>query len=155
MSDLLVDLRDHLVAEGVVRRPRETEPAGAPPLWLPALGGRLRAPGEPTGATGDQAIEVGDTAVLGARLVTGIPSRRFEKFMRTRIVRIRLRVTQVTIAEALEERLIASLVDRRDWWMASRKVIESLEYLPMRPAGEDNAALDFLADYSFQVYTDQ
>lgn len=143
MATLLEDLRDHLVAHGIVRRPRETLPAGRPPMWLEPRNG-IPAPGE-----GQNATEVGSDAVVGAYVSGGIATDRHEGFLRIDGIDIHLRTRTAPIALELEAQIRAALNDRRHWTMGSRTVEESLQFRPLQRLGSGDHGFDWVTEYLF------
>lgn len=140
---LLPALRDHLVAQGIVRVPGIA--GAAPPLWLEPPGG-APAPGE------GQPLTCGVDAVVRADITGGIPPGRYGSWGRRPIVSIRFRVLDPERAHELEAAIRAQLNDRRNWLMAGLQVIESMVWREIQPVGSDGQVLDFLAGYLFQIY---
>lgn len=145
--DLLTEIRDYLVAQGVARLP---DVAGSlPPLW--------RAPREGVPAPGDKpvkgnATQVGDPVVLGLFLSGGIAARPYESQWRTRTVDLRIRARtgkQVTDLEAVVTPL---LIDKRDWMMGDQYVIESGQWRSLSPVTIDSQGYDFIVAYWFQTF---
>lgn len=118
MADLLQSFRDHLIANGIARKPSVA--GSAPPMWLERKQG-VPAPGE-----GDNATEIGATLVLGAFMATGIPPRPYEGFIRTDGVQLILRADNASRLRPLEEAIRELVNDRRDFILGSGLWIESM-----------------------------
>lgn len=149
MAELLTSLRDHLIAEGVVRDPRV---AGAePPLWRePRLG--VPAPGEyPPNSKNDD--EVGPDAVLGAFNADDVPPAPYNAGRRIDLVDVRIRTKTAPSAHELEEQLRAALIDRRNWSMAGLTIIECLAHRGLQPLGSDEQSYDWVCSYAFERYS--
>ena len=146
---LLVALRDQLVSDGIVRSPGT--PGALPPLWIqPRLG--VPAPGEtPSGGT---AAQSGDP-VAGAFISGGFPVARFESAWRRPTVEVRIRASKAPAAEDLGEAILAATIDRTDWLMGSRHIIESQMWRPLTPAGSDEQGFDYLLAVAFEIYAPQ
>lgn len=141
---LLNAVRDHLVAQAVVRKPSVA--GGLPPLWLePRLG--TPAPGE-----GNNPVEVGSTIVLAAYQTGGIASPPYESFRRRDIVEFRLRSSTAPVALTTEQALRANLADKRNWTMGGLQVIESSEWRALSRLGSDEQGFEFLVAYLFETF---
>jgi len=140
-SNLLEALRDHLVAAGVVRPPRA--PGALPPMWLDPRAG-APAPGE-----GDAADAA---AVLAAFPTGGIPARPYESFLRTDGIDVWIRAVSGPVALDLEAQLRGELVDRRDFDLATMRIVECREWRPMQRLGSDAQAYTYVCSYLFQRY---
>lgn len=146
MADLLTHLRDHLVAQGLVRRPDETMPAGAPPLWLEPRDG-VPAPGE-----GQNPTERGPDVVLGAFRGGGIPARPFESSLREDVVEIRIRARLAPMASAIEAQLRPALIDRRNFQLGAETVIDCEEWRALQPLGAGRQGFTYVWSLIFQRY---
>ena len=144
--DLLVNLRAYLVAEDLVRIPREPLPAGRPPLWLEPRDG-VPAPGE-----GKKAVEIDEDLVLGADRGVGLTPKPYEAWLRDDMVDVTFRAREAWLTVALEEELRARLVDRRDWQMAGLHVIESQLWRPLAPIKRNDQAFTHRCSFHFQLY---
>jgi hypothetical protein len=149
MTRLLNALKTHLISEGIVRDPRT---AGMlPPLWRqPKLG--TPAPGEVpiNGAL----VEAGDP-VAAAFISGGFPIARYESAWRRPTVEIRIRSSKAPEGENLGERILAATIDRTDWVMGGRRIIESQMWRPLSPAGSDEYGFEFLLAIAFELYAPQ
>lgn len=143
--DLLSSLRTYLADEGLVRVP--TDSGSEPPMWLEPRDG-VPAPGE-----GNKVSERGDTLVIGAFDVGGIPPRPYESFKRTDFIDIWMRSTTAKVARDFEVDLRAALADKRNWDMAGLTVIESLIFRDKQRLGSSPQAFDFVTEYSFERYS--
>lgn len=143
-TDLLDALRDHLVAQGIVRVPRQ---AGAePPLWLEPKEG-VPAPGE-----GGSGAEIGSTVAAAFR-TGGVPFERAGgPFIRRVTVDIRIRSLKPPDAYALDSALYRELHDRQAWDMGALTVIESLQARELQRLGSDAQGFDFVTEYLFECY---
>lgn len=140
---LLVAMRAHLVADGVVRVPRVA--GSAPPLWLQPRDG-VPAPGE------GNPTERDDDAVLGAFVTGGIPPRPYESMLRKTIVDLHIRTRTPSGAIELDAALAASLIDRRNWLMDDMRIVESLQWRALQPLGSDAQGFTFVVAYVFETY---
>lgn len=147
MTDLLSELRNHLVAQGIVRRPSVA--GGLPPFWLePQMG--VPAPGE-----GKNPVEIGDTLVAGAFLTGGIAPGPFGSWVRKPIVDIRLRArgaTAVQDVQSVELAISKALIDRRDWTMGAMYVVEAEQWRALSRLGSDKQGWEFVVAYVFELY---
>jgi hypothetical protein len=143
-GDLLTNLRDHLIAAGIVRKPST---AGAsPPLWLePRLG--TPAPGE-----GSNPTEIGDP-VLGAFLTGGFaPIPYMGSWMRQPIVQINLRGNSPQTIQMTELAITKELIDKRDYMLSTQYVIESEQWQPLQRVGSDEQGFEYTVAYWFELY---
>jgi hypothetical protein len=145
---LLQHLRDYLVAQGLVRDPRANTPA-LPPMWLEPRNG-TPAPGEPEGATGNRAVEVGQDLVVAAFPVKPFPSRRHEGFIRKDAIELILRARLAEHALGFEPGLRAALHDKRGWDMAGMRIEETLETQGLTPLARGAQGFTYTLEYSFE-----
>jgi hypothetical protein len=144
MGDLLNDMRDHLIAQGLVRRPRDATP-DAPPLWLEPREG-VPAPGEGQNATSAaRTPSWGPTCRAGSR-----PARSSRRSADT--VDIWLRTTSAARAAELQAQLRAALIDQRNWQMAGQLVIDCEEWRPLQRLGSDAQGYTFVWSPIFWLY---
>lgn len=145
MPNLLSALRDHLVAQGIVRKPSV---AGAlPPLWLePALG--TPGPGE-----GNNPTEIGSDLVLGAFLTGGFAPPPYGSFLRKPIVDIRIRALKdkAYLAEQIELAITKALIDRRDFTMGGLYVVECEQWRPLQRLGSDEQGYEYVVAYWWEL----
>ena len=146
MADLLTPLRDHLVTQGIVRRPREATPV-APPLWLEPRDG-VPAPGE-----GQNTVEKGSDAVLGAFRTTGIAPRRHEGFIRLDAIDIWLRTTSPKRAFDIHDQLRLALNDKRHWMMSTLLIEESLLFRDLQRIAATRDAFTFTTEFTFERWS--
>jgi hypothetical protein len=146
---LLDALKAHLVSQGLVRDPRT---AGAlPPFWRqPRLG--TPAPGETP--SGGATTEAGDP-VVAAYITGGFPIGRFESAWRRPVVEVRVRASKAPTGEDLAESILAAVIDRTDWLMGGRRVIESQMGRPLTWEGSDEQGFDYLFTVAFELYAPQ
>lgn len=148
MADLLSALRDHLVAQGIVRKPSVA--GDRPPLWLEPMQG-VPAPGE-----GANATEIDPNLVLGAFLTGGLAPGRFESWWRQPIVDIRFRGRNVQTIQTTELAISKALIDRVDWVMGTGAnqlyVVECEQWRALQRLGSDEQGYEFVAAYIWQVY---
>jgi hypothetical protein len=143
VSDLLTELRAHLVGEDIVRVPRT--PGPRPPLFLEPRRG-VPAPGE------GKDPERGVDAVIGAWISGGIPPRPYESWQRRQIVDLRLRTAEGGRAHELDAAIRAVLIDRRAWTMGTLRVLESQLWRELQPLGAGEQGFEHVVAYVFQLY---
>jgi hypothetical protein len=146
MVDLLEHLRNHLVTAGVARVPAVA--GDLPPMWNQPRRG-VPAPGE-----GDNPVEVGAHAVLGAFVTGGIAPKPYEAFLRRDTVDIWFRVDLAPLAFDLEQQVRKQLIDKRDWLMDGLRIVECLQWRPLQPLGSDDQAFDFNVSYIFELFAE-
>jgi hypothetical protein len=145
MPNLLTALRDHLIAQAIVRKPSVA--GSAPPLWLePSLG--TPAPGE-----GNNPDETGEELVLGAFLTGGFSPAPYYSFIRKPIVDIRIRAgkDKAYLAEQIELAMTKVIIDRRDWTMGGLYVVESEQWRPLQRLGSDEQGSEHVVAYWFEL----
>jgi hypothetical protein len=143
--DLLTHLRDHLIAEGLVRRPSVA--GAAPPMWLEPRDG-VPAPGE-----GENATEIGPTTVVGAYLTGGIPPRPYMAMLRRDTVDVWLRSQRAPLNFQLEVAIRTAVIDRRDWTMAGLQVVESLMWRPLQRLESGPQGYTHIFSLIFETYS--
>jgi len=143
MPQLLTALREHLITEGLVRKPSV---AGAlPPLWLePQLG--VPAPGE-----GNNPTEVGSDLVIGAYLTGGFAPPPYGSFLRKPIIDLRFRGRNPVTIENTELAISKALIDRRDWMMNTMYVVECEQWRPLQRLGSDEQGFEFVTAYWYEL----
>jgi hypothetical protein len=142
---LLNAMREHLIAQGVVRRPSVA--AAAPPMWLePTLG--TPAPGD-----GDVPVEVDQYLVLGAFLTGGFAPEPYGSWHRRPIVDVRIRAAkdEAYRAEDVELAMSKALIDRRDWTMGGLYVIESEQWRALQRLSSDAKGTEYVVAYTFEL----
>jgi hypothetical protein len=143
MPSLLTALRDHLVAQSIVRKPSVA--GSAPPLWLePQLG--TPGPGE-----GNNPVEVGSDLVLGAFLTGGFAPPPYGSFLRKPIVDIRFRGRSPQNIETTELAITKALIDRRDFTMGGLYVVECEQWRPLQRLGSDEQGFEYVSAYWFEL----
>lgn len=143
--DLLTYLRDHLIAEGLVRRPSVS--GTTPPMWLEPRHG-TPAPGE-----GENATEIGPTTVVGAYLTGGIPPRPYMAMLRRDTVDVWLRSQRAPLNFELEVAVRAAVIDRRGWVMAGLPVVESLLWRPLQRLESSDQGYTHIFSLLFETYS--
>lgn len=142
-GDLITNMRDYLIAQGLVRKPAVA--GAAPPMWLdPKLG--VPAPGEGQGTeVGDPTLGVFDTGgfALGPYM---------DSFARQPIAQINYRGTSPQAIKALELQITKLLADRRDWTMSTTYLVESSLWQPLQRIGSDTQGWEFSSAYRFELY---
>jgi hypothetical protein len=145
--NLLSELRNHLVAQGIVRKP--SVPGALPPLWLePQLG--VPAPGE-----GASTTEVGPTLVVGAFLTGGVPTVPYGSFIRKPIVDFQFRskgLGSPSDIELVELSIAKAIIDKRDFMMGVMHVIECQQWRALQRIGSSAQGYDFVSSYWFELY---
>ena len=143
---LLDALKAHLISQGIVRDPRTA--GSLPPFWRQPRDG-VPAPGEvPSNGT---ATEAGDP-VAAAFISGGFPVGRFESAWRRPTVEIRIRASKAPAGEDLGEQIIAAVIDRTNWTMGGRQIIEAQMWRPLAPVGSDAQGFDYLLAVAFEIY---
>ena len=139
---LIEALRDHLIAEGLVRDPRVA--GSLPPCWRSPKNG-VPAPGEGSG------VEVGPTVVVALFPASGIPRAPYDAgVLRTDGLDIRIRSTTAPAAIQLDDQIRQVLVDQRAWDMAGLQIVESRLERPLDLIYSDDQGFDFMAGYLFE-----
>lgn len=148
MATLSDNVWSYLIAQGIVRDPRV---AGVlPPAWRQPANG-VPAPGE-----GENATEVGATAVLGIVRTDGIASARFEKEWRFDVIDFVVRTQKYPQAEALYRQLREALIDKTNWQMNTITVIESQEWRSLAEVDSDEQqGYTCVCAVLFETYTNQ
>ena len=147
--DLLDNLRVYLIAQGLVRDPRDgTQKGILPPLWLaPRFG--VPAPGQTEGLA---ASEQDPNLVLGAFPATDTPPPPYEGFRRINHVEIVFRGRTPPAVLSIENKIRAAINDKRGWMMANVPVNESLLFRGLQPIGSDNLGWVFNQEYLFELW---
>lgn len=147
--DLLDNLRQFLINQGLVRDPRDATQQGVlPPLWIAPRHG-CPAPGQTEGL-GDN--ETDQNLVLAINDATDIPPGRYEGFLRHAHVEIVYRGRTSKPVKALENQIRAVINDKRGWTMVNVPVNESLLFRGLQPLGSDSVAYNFVQEYSFDLW---
>lgn len=146
MADLLGNLRDYLVAQGVARKPSVA--GAAPPMWLEPEQG-VPAPGEPY--PGGSATQTGATVVLGAFRTGGFPVGAFESPWRLPTVDLRIRASSALLVTSTEAAITPLIIDKREWMMGALLVVESEMWRPLQPLEITPQAFTFVVSYSFML----
>ncbi|MBA3688471.1 MAG: hypothetical protein H0W81_06555 [Chloroflexi bacterium] len=145
--NILTPLRDHLVAQGIVRKPSVT--GTLPTLWLEPQTG-LVAPGEtpsdmPTGKS---------NIVVGAYLTGGFTQPTFIQQQRQQvIVDFRYRVkgpTELRNLQSLDRQILQAVCDRRDWDLSDQHIVESLQLRALQRLGSDEQGYNFAMSAVFE-----
>lgn len=145
--DLLDNIRQYLINNGVVRDPRDGTNT-LPPLWIsPRFG--APAPGQTEGI---KAVEVGNPVVAALDDATDIPPARYEGFLRNSHVTLEVRARTAQQAKAFENQVRALLNDKRGWMMVNVPVNESLLYRGFQPISRSNLAFTFQCEYTFVLW---
>ena len=139
---LIEALRDHLIAEGLVRDPRVA--GSLPPCWRSPKNG-VPAPGEGNGT------EIGPTVVVALFPASGIPRAPYDAgVLRTDGLDIRIRAKTAPAAIELDDQIRELLVDQRAWDMAGLQIVESRLERPLDLIYSDDQGFDFMAGYLFE-----
>jgi hypothetical protein len=147
VPSLLTSLRDHLVAQNLVRKPSVA--GAAPPLWLaPRLG--VPAPGE-----GGNATEVGSDLVVGAFQTGGLAPGPYAGWRRDPFIALRFRGLNAQNIENLHLAIANELIDRRDFNLASggsqMHVVECEMTTELQDLGSDEQGFEFETTYQFTL----
>lgn len=146
MPDLLPALRQHLIANNVVRQPSVA--GSKPPMWLEPMRG-TPAPGEtPPAGT---AVEVGTSLVIAAYITGGVAPQPFGSWERRPIIELRFRGTSPKEIEQTELAITGLVIDRRDWTMGGLYVLESGQWRALQRVQADEQGYEFLSAYWFQL----
>lgn len=155
--NLIAELRDYLIAQGVVRAPDQAGPGARP--WLPVAwkhpdNGAI-APGD--AADSDQAATAQDDGlVVSLMRAPGIPPAPGSEERRIDGVDIVFRSNAVPPVDALEAQIRELLVgsdpgSRTDWQMAGLYVIQSVQYRAYQPIEAANGIFTFVVGYTFEL----
>lgn len=125
-SVLLTELLDHLVTQGLVRRPSATTPIDLPKMYLKPKG-KLPAP---------NAVDA--PATIGVWGDGGIPAQPFESSLTTDKVEFVVRTTKAHDAQRIYDTFRDELVDRRNWQMGNWTISHSQEWRKLRHRGSDD-----------------
>ena len=146
-TNLLSEIRNYLVAQGVVRKPST---AGAlPPMWLEPQSG-TPAPGE-----GNNPVEVGPTLVVAAYLTGGFAQGPYESWLRKPVVDFRFRSKGAGAPADIENidlEITRRLTDKRDWMMAAMYVVQSSQYRALQRIGADTQGYEYVSSFWFELY---
>jgi hypothetical protein len=147
MPTLLSHFRNHLIAEGLVRKPG-TDAPGTHPLYLEPPRG-APAPGEEwLGKEKDSVM------VLSAFMATAVTQPPYASWLQQQHIELRYRTSQAVLFEPLEEAIRLQFVDRRNWKMTTGLVVvESGEYVRAQRLGGDGEAITWRSEYFFQTYS--
>lgn len=152
--DLLTNVRDYLVAEGVGRDPRT---AGAvPPIWREPQDG-APAPGDRSG------IEDSATATISLfRTAPVSPSVLEQRYVVKPTIDVVLRTDKPPTATAIEEAIRAAFVNpagdpagapAMNWMMGALRVIDSRVWREFQPLEHDAQAYTSVGSFYFELYT--
>lgn len=141
---LLTALREHLVGEGIVRKPAVAGPV--PPCYVEPRDG-CPAPGQLSGT--EQADVVVALFASG-----GFPARPFESWWKQETVDVYVRAKRAPDAFPLADAIRSAVVDRRGWVMDALPVVESLEWRPLQRLGSDDDGWTFVWSGAFQTFAD-
>lgn len=150
-ADLLTALREHLVTEGILRRPHEA--GDLPPLVLDPEGGPI-APGEMPSRDGWR-----DHPTLVVNALSGVEATpaTFQGFFRTQLVDVRYRSRDVAgrrLVYATDEAVASVLLDRFGWVMGTTHpllVHQSGKFAGLSPIGYADGVEDWVSRYSFEI----
>lgn len=145
-------LRDFLIAEGIVRNPRNA--GELPPCWLNPENG-LPRPGE--APPGGQPAEAGASMVVGLVARPGVlHERHVQRSIVRRNVDVQARLVRPGDGYALDVALQERLADRRSWLMAGVEIIESLLVRPWQPVASEGQGATrnslWVCEYSFELW---
>lgn len=144
MTQLLTGFRDHLIAQGLVRKP--SVPGAHPPMWSePKLG--VPAPGEKQGTEDDA------SRVLGVFYSSGVAPRAYESGYRSDYVDVYFRSKEPTDLAGtfdLARAIRLTIGDKRQWSMGGFLVLESLEWRALQRISSDEQG--YMHSMAFAIY---
>lgn len=143
--DLLDNLRQYLISNGLVRDPRVA--GDKPPLWIAARFG-CPAPGQTEGLADS---EVGPTLVAEIKPATDVPPAPYEGWLRRNHVEFVIRARTPPPAISFENSVRALINDRRGWTMVNVDIIESLIFRGLQPIGSNNLGFTYSTEYQFML----
>lgn len=142
-THLLPNLRDFLIAQGIVRKPSVA--GAAYPLWIDPRNG-VPAPGE-----GSAAVEIDQSVVLGAFQVSGFPRAPYDAtHLRTDAVDIWIRSKTAPLAYDVDDEIREVLSDKRQYSLGALIIVESRLFRPLQRLGSDENGYTFTTQYSFE-----
>jgi hypothetical protein len=146
--DLLDNLRQFLISQGLVRDPRDgTQQGRLPPLWIaPRFG--VPAPGQTEGLN---PVETDANLVVAINPATDVPPARYEGWLRYNHVTFVFRGRTPPPVLSLENSIRAVLNDKRGWMLSNVPVIESLLFRGLTPIGSDQFAFNYECEYSICI----
>jgi hypothetical protein len=147
--DLMLNIRDYLIYQGLVRLPEDGTHPSLPPMWIEPRYG-VPAPEEKTEGGAD--VEVGQGMVTALYWATGIPSKPYESFIRNDCVDFIIRSDTPQPAIAFENNVRIAINDRRGWMMANISVDESLLFRAMSKVSSDEQGWVFSFEYLFTLW---
>ena len=143
MADLLTDLRDYLIARGLVRKPSVA--GAAIPLWVEPREG-VKAPNE-----GDSDTEKGDP-VIGMFLTGGVPAKPFESSLREPVIDFHFRASTAQKAIRAHRDLRAALIDQRQVQVGAQTVIDIEEWRALSRLSSDEQGFTYVWAIWTQTY---
>lgn len=147
MAMLLNFVRDHLVAQGIVRVPQI---AGAlPPLWLEPRHGVPEIGADVQSLT---ATERNADLQIGAWQATGEGTRALEGELDQSYVLFRFLGRTTPIGHAVHKQIRAALDDKRNWSMAGQQVLASQLFRNWQFLGSDDEGFRHLSEYRFTTW---
>lgn len=159
MRNVVGAFRDHLIAEGVVRRPDVAGPGGRP--WLPPA---WKIPDEGAIGPGDAAaadrpaVTHDDGLVLSIFMAPGFAPAAGEEDIRRVGVDVHLRGNAVPAILNAETAMRSALLGdppgiggRVDWMMADLYVIQLREHKPLQILTTGSGTFTFLVGYLLEI----
>lgn len=152
-------IRSYLISENGARQsgqpafraPSDVDSGGAAgellPIFLEPRDG-APAPGQRTGS------EDNSSCVVSVFYTGGFPTRAFEKFHRKETYDFWVRASSPQLAKRVDERLYQLLHDKRGWDMDGLQVIESMQWRPMQPVGNDPGVYSYTLSYLLELYAE-
>lgn len=160
MDDLVQPfIRSYLVSKNGAREegepgfraPSDADPDGAAGSLYPVF----VEPREGAPAPGQRKGNEDNTeAVLSLVYTGGIPTGPLESFHRRETFDLWVRSKGPQLAKQIDNRLWKLLHDKRDWDMDGLTVIESLQWRPMQPLGNDPQGYTYIVSFIFELYAE-
>jgi hypothetical protein len=152
-------IRSYLVSENAAReegqpafrKPSDEDPDGVDgellPVFIEPRAG-APAPGAPS------CKEDNATCIVSLFYTGGFPTGPFEKFHRKETYDFWVRSASPQLAKRVDERLWQLLHDKRGWNMDGLEVIESMQWRPLQPIGNDPGVYSYTLSYLFELYAE-
>lgn len=150
-STLLPNLREYLIATGLVRNPNIPGDANSnpPPVWLdPRYGVPYPGQEENVGEYGYH-----PTMVLGIYPTTGIPSKPFEGFIQQRAVEIWYRCTTSPPIQVMHEALRPYIHDIRNFSMNGLITEQAMLSRELQRISADDEGYVFNCEVMFDLWS--
>jgi hypothetical protein len=154
MAPLLLNaFRDHLVSQGLARKPASSTPT-AHPLWIEAREG-VKAPGE-----GDNPTEIDADLVMGAFFTGGIAPGPVDGYSRHDTIDIWYRAKSADLVFPLDDLITREFIttpgspplgSRTNWVMGGLQVTMSSVWRHLQRLGSDEQGFTFIASFLFET----